>query len=309
MKILITGGAGYIGFNLAKALCRLTEVTQVSLHDNFSRHNGSIFFDPVVGANKIELITADILDTRKLRKAMAGKDLVVHLAARVTTPFANQDPHFFEQVNHWGTAEVVYAAEDLQINRLIYLSSTAVYGRTTGMVDESTAAQPQTYYGISKRRGEDHVQRLTEKGRAHIIRCGNVYGYSPALRFDAVINHFMMQANTEKRLSIHGTGMQVRSFVHIHEVVEMLSQLSVKEVPSGVYNFVTKSLRINEIADAIEDLYPGLERIYINQHIGMSSLEVSPETALHQYLTLTGTTLKEELRNFRDHFTFGHSIQ
>ena len=76
--------------------------------------------------------------------------------------FANQDPHFFEQVNHWGTAEVVYAAEDLKSTGL-FISAAQPFGRTTGMVDESTAAQPQTYYGISKRRGRS-CTALTERG-------------------------------------------------------------------------------------------------------------------------------------------------
>ncbi|MGB4831051.1 MAG: NAD-dependent epimerase/dehydratase family protein, partial [Chitinophagales bacterium] len=95
MKILITGGAGYIGFELAIALANNDNVESVALYDNLSRHNENIFFGNAIGNGKLKLIKADILDARKLNAAFKNVDVVYHCAAKVLTPFANQDPHFF----------------------------------------------------------------------------------------------------------------------------------------------------------------------------------------------------------------------
>jgi UDP-glucose 4-epimerase len=309
MNILITGGAGYIGFSVAMALCQEKLVEKVMVYDNLSRHNESIFFTAFQHAEKIEFVKADILDTRKLKKYAAESDIVIHLAARVTTPFANQEAHFFEQVNHWGTAEAVYASESASIRKFIYLSSTSVFGRSETPALSTTIPQPKSYYGISKLRGEEHVKRLASKLNAITIRCGNVYGYSAALRFDAVINNFMLQAALDKRVTIHGTGMQIRAFTHIQEVVRMLVQVAINEVPSGTYHFVKKNLKINEIADAVEGIYPGLERIYINQHIDMVSQEVRPDSSLEKYIDVEETDLDLQLRAFKKYFTFGFAIR
>ena len=308
MKVVITGGAGYIGYGLADLLAANEKVTSVLLYDNLSRQNDAVFFSPISRPEQVRLIKADIIDTRKLRKALSGADVLIHLAARVSTPFANQDPHFFEQVNHWGTAETVYAAEATDIRRFIYLSSASVYGKTTAQVTEETIPNPQSYYGISKLRGEEHVARLKDSRETYIIRCGNVYGYSAALRFDAVINNFMLQANLENRLTIHGSGMQKRSFAHVLDVDRMLSELVFTDAPGGTYNFIRKTLSINEIADAFEALFPQLERIYINQHIGMSSLEVSSDSRLSAHLSIPETSLLDELKAFKSRFAFGNSL-
>jgi UDP-glucose 4-epimerase len=191
------------------------------------------------------------------------------------------------------------------IKKFIYLSSTAVYGHSATPVTEQTAANPQTYYGISKLRGEEHVNRLGLKSNAIIVRCGNIYGFGPALRFDAVINNFILQANRENRITIHGSGMQLRSFAHVAEVAELLQQVVQHDIPSGTYNFVKRTMRINEIADAIEQIFPGLERIYMNQHIGLNSLEVSEETALANYTNISSRNFQDDIDFFSRQFTFG----
>ncbi|HMX04192.1 MAG TPA: NAD-dependent epimerase/dehydratase, partial [Chitinophagales bacterium] len=225
MKILITGGAGYIGYALAQRLSENDKVTEIILYDNLSRHNEIIFFGNAIGNGKLKLIKADILDARKLRNAMKGVDVVYHLAAKVLTPFANQDPHFFEQINHWGTSELVEVIEKSEVKHFIYLSSASVYDRVSEPATEDTIPTPNTYYGISKLRGEDHIKRIPASTKTHIIRGGNVYGYSPSMRFDAVINNFLFQANFEHKLSIHGTGAQTRAFIHIDNASDALAQI------------------------------------------------------------------------------------
>ncbi len=305
MNILVTGGAGYIGTTLIRKLSASAAVNTIVIYDNLSRNNETVLFGKLANPEKIRLIRADILDSRKLRQSLKNIDVVFHLAAKVLTPFANQDPHFFEQINHWGTAELVYAIEESSVKTCIYVSSTSVYDRTKTLVTEQSPTSPNTYYGISKKRGEEHIKRLFDKMNTIIIRCGNVYGINNGIRFDAVINNFMLQAHFENRISIHGSGMQQRSFIHVNDIGETLAQLIHTQVPSGIYNRVTKTLSVNAIADAIELLYPGLERIFINQHMEMGSLTVSSETALDKYISLQSRSLEEELEEFKSHFAFG----
>ena len=110
MRILVTGGAGYIGTELIKALAKDDNIEEVIVYDNLTRHNFTFFIgNRYSHAEKVRFVEGDILDSRKVRKVIDGVHTVYHLAAKVTTPFANTDPHFYEQVNHWGTAELVYA--------------------------------------------------------------------------------------------------------------------------------------------------------------------------------------------------------
>ncbi len=306
MKILITGGAGYVGTELIKRLAIDPEVTSITVYDNIQKNHYSFFLgEPISGREKIDFIEGDILDTRKLKKALEGVNLVYHLAAKVTTPFANVDAHYFEQVNHWGTAELVYAIEESNVEKLIFLSSTSVYGASKKMVDERSKPNPRTHYGISKMRGEEHVHRLQARKKALILRCGNVYGYSKSMRFDAVINRFMFDANFNHRISIHGDGKQHRGFIHIESISYVLAQLISTDVPSGDYNLVDKNIQILDVVDVLKEIFPGMEYLFVNQHMSLRELKVSTASKLYQYIQRSEPTeLLEELKAFKEQFSF-----
>src|SRR5690606_32778242 len=216
MKVLVTGGAGYIGTELVNLLVSNDDVEKVIVYDNLSRLNYNLFLGLKLHKHgKLSFVKGELLDSRSLRKVLKDVDVVFHLAAKVTTPFAVSDSHGFEQVNHWGTAELVYAVEETpSVKRFIYVSSTGVYGSSEDAVDEQVQPNPKTFYAISKLRGEEHVRRLMDKVDTHILRCGNVYGYSKSMRFDSVINKFAFEANFNKLVTVQGDGKQSRSFIH-----------------------------------------------------------------------------------------------
>jgi UDP-glucose 4-epimerase len=254
---------------------------------------------------KIKFIHGDILDLRKLRTILEGVDLVFHLAARVSTPFANVDADFHEQVNHWGTSELVAAVEESDVQRLIYTSSTSVYGESEQYITEETVPAPRTFYGVSKLRGEEHVKRLMAKRNAFILRCANVYGYSRSMRFDAVINKFMFDANFTNRIQIHGNGKQNRAFIHVNLLVKVLIDLIFDDVPSGIYNVVDRNLQIIEIVDVLKEIYPDLEFIFMNQHLDLKHLKIDPASALRKYINFDNPrTFREELIEFKSRFSF-----
>ncbi|CAN5211017.1 SDR family NAD(P)-dependent oxidoreductase [soil metagenome] len=304
MRILITGGAGYIGTELVYALANNTAIENITVFDNLSRGNYNLFLGKQINSEKVKFVHGELLDSRNIRKVLKDIDVVYHLAAKVTTPFANLDGHIFEQVNHWGTAELMYALEENPVKQLIFISSTAVYGSTTEPATEATEPKPDSFYSISKQRAELHVQRLFNKTNTLIIRLGNVYGYSKSMRFDAAINRIMFDAHYTGRITINGTGYQHRSFIHINKVTAVLSQLLNQTIPSGLYNLVDKTLSIMDISEALQNVYPGLESFFINQNYAGHDLQVERNSKLLQYVPLAESTLEQELRSFKEQFSF-----
>ena len=307
MRILITGGAGYIGTELVWSLVEQDIVSEIIVYDNLSRSNYNLFLGrPLNNGHKVRVINGDLLDSRKIRKALVGVDVVYHLAAKVNAPFASSDSHYYEQINHWGTAELVYAVEESNASKFIYMSSTSVYGPSENEAhNEESTPSPRTFYGASKLRGEEHFLPLLKKPGNYILRCGNVYGYSKSMRFEAVINKFMFDANFSNRISIHGNGKQERGFVHIDVMSKVLTDLLTEEVPSGIYNLVERNLQVLDIVDAVKDIYPQLEFIFINQHLSLKNLSVDPDSKLREFLTYgQEVTLIEQLTAFKKGFSF-----
>lgn len=306
MRLLITGGAGYIGTKLTKVLLTQEVIEEIVIYDNLSKgHNNFFLGENFQNGYKLKAIEGEILDSRQLKKCLHGVDLVVHLAAKVITPFANADSHFYEQVNHWGTAEVVYAVEESDVQKFIYLSSTSIYGENTEPVDELTEPNPHTFYGISKKRGEDHTGRLSQKINSIVLRAGNVYGFSKSMRFDAVINRFMFDANFANRIQIFGTGKQSRAFIHVDYLVDSLTKSILQEVPSGIYNLVDKNLQIFEVVDVLKKIYPNLELLFSNQHMNLRELMVSRDSTLYNHIArYASQPLKDELVEFKKKFAF-----
>lgn len=305
MKVLITGGAGYIGNELVYRLAAADNVDEIVIYDNLARGNYNLF----TGLRKLPIANVrfergDLLDSRKLRRVMEDVNVVYHLAAHVTTPFADQNTHVFEQTNHWGTAELVYAAEDIGPDKVVYLSSASVYGGSETAQSVDDPVSPRSFYAISKKRGEDHMLRLQEKLPVYVVRCANVYGYSKNLRFDAVINRFMFDAHFSNRLTIHGDGYQHRAFISMERTVDFLQQLAGPGLDPGIYNLVDKNLSINEIADTLRGIYPDLEMIFVDQHLPMHDLRLAHDTRLDRVMSLPEKTLLEDLHDFKRMFTF-----
>lgn len=306
MKILVTGGAGYIGTELVSLLSQRDDVEEVVIYDNLSRTNFNLFLGHnFKNKERVTFVKGELLDSRFLKKALDGVDVVYHLAAKVTTPFANTDPHFYEQVNHWGTAELVYAVEQSNVKKFIFTSSTGVYGSSKSSVDEEFTPNPRTFYGISKMRAEEHVGRLKDKIDTYIFRCGNVYGYNRSMRFDAVINKFVFEANFYKRITIHGDGKQHRSFIHIDQVAQALSHVIDGGLELGTYNLVNRDLQVLDIVDTLKEMIPELEFIFVNQHLKLRELRVQPNQDLNRALSLgEPEPLIDELKHFRSRFSF-----
>ncbi len=306
MNVLVTGGAGYIGTELVSKLAADEKVKRIVVYDNLSRPNYSVFLGGrKQGHEKVQFYKGELLDSRHLKMVLKGIDVVYHLAAKVTTPFANDDAHLYEQVNHWGTAELVYAIEESNVKKLIYTSSSGIYGDSEEAVDEQSEPKPKTFYAISKLRGEEHVRRLLGKIDTYIFRCGNVYGYNRGMRFDAVINKFVFDANFQKRITVNGDGNQSRTFIHIDSIAKALANLLNSDLASGTYNLVERNIKIIDVVDELKQLIPDMEFIFINQHLKLHQLNVKENELVNKKLGISNhRSLKEELQEFLARFSF-----
>lgn len=303
MRIMITGGAGYIGNELVYRLSAEPDIDDILVYDNLCKGNYNLFTGlRKVPGNNVRFIQADILDSRSLRSCMTGMDIVIHLAARVEAPFADQNAHDFEQTNHWGTAEIVYSAEEAGIARLIYLSSQAVYGQ--GEVTSTAHPRvPASFYGLSKMRGEDHVLRLMEKTPVQLVRCANVYGYSKNLRFETLVNQLVFDAHFTRRVAIHGDPGHTMTHISLYHLVEVLAQMVKRNMDSDVYNLSQRAMATGELLESLKALYPDLETIFVDQHIPLKDLTIACDQRLSA-LRPGGGTMLDDLVKFRELFTF-----
>ncbi|MFB6305521.1 MAG: SDR family oxidoreductase, partial [Flavobacteriales bacterium] len=167
---------------------------------------------------------------------------------------------------------------------------------------------PRTFYGISKLRGEEHMKRLADKESGnknfYIIRCGNVYGYNSSMRFDAVINRFIFDANFSGRIFIDGDGRQYRAFIHVEKAADCLGNLLEKNIKPGIYNLVDRNLTVLEIVNELQQLYPEWETQYINQHLKLRAIEVQPDPNINGLMKKSGQEFYDELKEFKQKFTF-----
>jgi UDP-glucose 4-epimerase len=224
-RILVTGGAGFIGFHLCKKLSGFT--SNLTIYDNLS--SGKM--ENVKQTPKAHFVKADILNPKKLA-AQEKADLIYHLAAQVVVPYSMENPVEDFETNARGTLNVLEKARKDDA-RLVFASSAAVYGNTTKLpTPESYGFNPASCYGLSKVVGEQYCNMYSKQYGLDItiVRFANVYGP----RCHGVIPDFLdkISRNPEK-LEIIGTGQQSRDFVHVSDVVEALTLAAVSEEAKG----------------------------------------------------------------------------
>jgi UDP-glucose 4-epimerase len=228
-RILVTGGAGFIGFHLCKKLSEFTN--NLTVYDNLS--SGKV--ENVKHIPNVHFVKEDILNLKKLH-AQEKSDLIYHLAAQVVVPYSMENPTEDFETNARGTLNILEKARQDDA-RLVFASSAAVYGNTTKLpTPETYGFNPASCYGLSKVVGEQYCNMYSKQYGLDItiVRFANVYGP----KGHGVIPDFLdkLRKNPEK-LEIIGTGLQSRDFVHVSDVVEALILSAVNENAIGeTYN-------------------------------------------------------------------------
>ena len=227
-NILVTGGAGFIGFHLTKELLELG--ADVTIYDNLS--NGKI--ENVKDNAKAKFVKGDILDFKQLC-SLKKFDLIYHLAAQVVVPYSMENPTEDFDTNARGTLNVLEKARKDK-TRLVFASSAAVYGNPTQLpTTESYGFHPVSCYGLSKVVGEEYCQMYAQQygSAVTIVRFANVYGS----RCHGVIHDFLDKLQKDPmKLEIIGTGLQARDLVNIADIVEALVLVAGEKAVGETYN-------------------------------------------------------------------------
>ncbi|GMV83153.1 MAG: dTDP-glucose 4,6-dehydratase [Planctomycetota bacterium] len=207
-RVLITGGAGYIGAVLAPML--LERGHTVTIFDTFMYGAEPLF--GFCQHPKLNIVKGDVRDGLALAKAVKDHDWILHLAAIVGYPACAADPQRAHTTNVDGTRNVLMAMSKGQ--RLIFASTGSTYGKVVGIATEETPIAPLTLYGQNKRDAEKLVK---DSGQEHaILRFATVFGPSPRLRLDLLVNDFVYQAIHNRQIILY-EGHFRRTFLHSHD--------------------------------------------------------------------------------------------
>lgn len=253
---LVTGGAGFIGSHLVEELVRQGQ--RVRVIDNLSTGKKENI-EPFI--SRIEFIEGDIRDLQLVREAMQGVDYVLHQAAVPSVPRSVRDPLTTNAANVDGTLNILIAARDAGVKRVVYASSSSVYGDTPTLPKrEDMRPEPRSPYAVSKLAGEFycrvfyHVYGL----ETVVLRYFNVFGprQDPKSQYAAVIPRFITALLCGEPPTIFGDGEQSRDFTYVENVVEAnLLAAKVPNIAGEVFNIACgERITINELAQLLTEI-------------------------------------------------------
>ena len=257
--ILVTGGAGYVGSTLVN---RLTSNNyQVSALDSMVFGNDRI--SDLFQSNAVQFIQGDIRDNKILEKSLEGIDCVVHLAA-ITGPLCDRIPEATKQINEVATLNLLNLCKKKQVKRFIFASTCSNYGSNLDVVDESTPLMSLSLYSETKVKMESAILNSKDSNfDPCVLRFATVFGLSPKMRFDLLVQELILDAILNKKIKIFGP-QYWRPLVHVNDVATacILGIESPSDLISGeVYNVGSneQNYRKLELAELVKEQIPDTE--------------------------------------------------
>jgi nucleoside-diphosphate-sugar epimerase len=242
MRVLVTGGMGYLGSPVVKEL---------SLQGFSVKILDSLMYGDYLSASGIEfeLVKGDIRDESALNNSLNHVDAVVHLAAIVGEPADSVNKEATVNINYVATRQLAKICKNRGI-RLIFMSTCSVYGaRPDMLLNEQSEVYPLSLYAVTKLAAEETVEKLNGD-RSTIFRLGTLFGLSPRMRFDLVVNRFIGQAIQDRKITVFG-GSQCRPFIHVRDVaIAIANALTAHQ--SGIYNLIGFNCKILDAARIIQ---------------------------------------------------------
>jgi UDP-glucose 4-epimerase len=258
-KVLVTGGCGFIGSHLAEKLVALG--AQVTIMDDlstgFAKNIETI-------KDRVTFLRASIVDQAACEQAVAGNQLIFHLAACTSVPGSVADPVTCHKINVDGMFNLLNAARNHNIERFIFSSTSAIYGPRETACIESDHRNPISPYGATKLMGELYCTQfmLNFNLPCVMLRYFNVYGsrQNPNSQYAAAVAKFLQQLEANKPITIFGDGLQTRDFVSVDRVVEanlIVGMAPIEKVNGQVFNVATgSSISILSLAQKLKEQYP-----------------------------------------------------
>ncbi|WP_227379435.1 NAD-dependent epimerase/dehydratase family protein [Haladaptatus halobius] len=298
MRVLVTGGCGYIGSVLVPELQEAIEIEEVVVLDSLETGSPR----NLLGANVAEgfsFYRGDVCKYDDVENAMRNVDAVVHLAAITGAESTHSRPDETRSVNLEGMRNALNAARKLDVENFVYASSCNIYGRAGSMnLDEGVEPDPLTPYAETKVEAEELLRQYVDDygfaGTA--LRMSTNYGYAPGMRFNLVANRFVFQALTDRPLTVYGDGTNWRPFIHVHDAARAYAHAvrNPASWPKTEYNVGVngENYRISEIGKLVrEETRTGTEITYLKDKNPGPSYHVN-----FDQLTETGFELSWSLR-------------
>jgi UDP-glucose 4-epimerase len=254
-RVLVTGGAGFVGSNVVeKLLARGAEV--IVLDDFYTGHRDNL----PAGQNALEVVEGSVVDEVLVQELMAAASTVIHLAAR-NIIVSTRSPREDHSVNIGGTLNLLLAMRQSKVRRLVYTSSASIYGNPRYLpINEDDAANMLSPYAVSKYAAENYCRAFYESYglSTSVVRYSNVYGprQRPDNPYCGVVARFLHAACTGETLRVHGDGEQSRDYTYVDDVVEATVAAAFSPKADGqVYNVATGSeTTVNQLVSTILDV-------------------------------------------------------
>lgn len=249
MKILVTGGAGFIGSHIVEHFNRKAEVRVLDNLRSGFKHNLAGF--------EYEFVEASILDRDAVRRAMDGVAFVFHLAAMISVPESMQKPVECDEINTRGTLVVLEEAARAKVKKLVLSSSAAIYGDNPAVPKiETMLPEPKSPYAITKLDGEYYCKMFSEERGlpTACLRYFNVFGprQNPKSQYAAAVPIFIDRAVKNEPITIFGDGEQTRDFIYVKDVVAANAFFAMQSEATGVFNVAYgERITVNELAKTI----------------------------------------------------------
>lgn len=294
-RILITGGAGFIGSHLVEYFCRVgsahADKSQVVVLDNLRTG-----FKQNLDGFSCEFIEGSITDRDAVKEAVKGVDYIFHLAAMISVPESMQKPVECVQMNTIGTLTVLEEAAKAGAKKLCFSSSAAVYGDNPVVPkSEDMLPEPKSPYAVTKLDGEYYCKMFNDEGwlKTACMRYFNVFGprQDPGSQYAAAVPIFIDKALKGEPLTIFGDGEQTRDFVYVKDVAAANVYLAEHAELSGVFNVAYgKCITVNDLAKKIVELTGSQSEI---QHTDPRPGDVKHSMAAVNRLNAAGLILKD----------------
>lgn len=318
MKILITGGAGFIGSTFVRMMFKgllpnLKNFQMVTVFDSLSIGGSLKNLSPVIDDSRFRFVKGDIRDVALLNKEIKGNEFVIHFAAQSHVDRSLKDPSQFFEVNAIGTSNVLQASFQQQVQKVLHISTDEVYGSINhGSWDENSPMLPNSPYAASKACSDLIVLSYykTYDLNVNITRCSNNYG--PNQFIEKAIPLFITNLLSKKKIPIYGNGHHSRDWLYVEDHCRAIAKVLTEGLPGQIYNIggglELRNLelanriiaKLNLDSDAIEFVEDRLahdERYSLNFDKISFNLGYAPQVAFEDGLEAT-------INWYRDNFEF-----
>ena len=306
MKILVTGGAGFIGSHIVEELVKRGDTVRVL--DNFAtgkRENLTPF------AGKIEMVEGDLRDFDTVKKAVQGMEYILHEGALPSVPRSIADPVMSNDVNVKGTLHILVAARDEKVKRVVYASSSSIYGEAKARVKKETMPpSPLSPYATSKLAAETYCRIFYAIYGLEtvVLRYFNVFGprQDPLSQYSAAIPKFITLMMDGKQPTIFGDGKQSRDFTYVHNVVQAnLSAMIAPGAAGKICNIAChRTIRLNRMIELLNEfLGTAIAPIHTAPRTGDIKFSLADISNARKYLNYSPmVSFEEGLRKTVEYF-------